>query len=196
MVAAAAAWVWTARPDLTAGQVAEILRRSATDIARRAGPGVRVRHVERGRGARAPRPIRDPFEPNDDIDEVDPNGDRFVSKEPALTTVSRRSARSPAGSTATRIPGRLPRLAPGRRAQSPRRSPPRPTATSPCTRPPRKPSSAGTRPTAALRSRRPRERASGSRTSNKGKGRWAYVSVKPAASVLDATYTLAFTRNR
>ena len=40
-----------------------------------------------------PVPIRDPFEPNDDIDEVDPNGDRYVSKERRAHDVSRRSAR-------------------------------------------------------------------------------------------------------
>ena len=47
-------------------------------------------------------PIRDPYEPNDDVDEVDPNGDRYVSKAPALTTSSRLAARIRAGSTPTR----------------------------------------------------------------------------------------------
>ena len=40
-----------------------------------------------------PTPIRDPFEPNDDIEQVDPNGDRYVSKQPPLSTVAKRSAR-------------------------------------------------------------------------------------------------------
>ena len=94
MVAAAAAWVWTARPELTAGQVAEILRRSATDIApagRDQSSGFGMLNV--AAALALPAPIRDPFEPNDDIDQVDPNGDRYVSKEPPLSTVAKRSAR-------------------------------------------------------------------------------------------------------
>ena len=55
LVAGAAAWVWTVRPELTAGQVAEVLRRSARDIGPPgARPGVRVRDAERRCGARAP----------------------------------------------------------------------------------------------------------------------------------------------
>ena len=94
MVAAAAAWVWSARPELTAGQVAEILRRSATDIApagRDQSSGFGMLNV--AAALALPAPIRDPFEPNDDVDQVNPNGDRYVSKEPALSTVTKRSAR-------------------------------------------------------------------------------------------------------
>ena len=95
MVAAAAAWVWTARPDLTATQVAEVVRRSAKDLG---APG---RDTSSGFGmlniAAAlayPTPTRDPFEPNDDVDEVDPNGDRYMSKQPSLTTTSRLAAKT------------------------------------------------------------------------------------------------------
>src|SRR4029079_12305897 len=90
----AAAWVWTARPELTAGQVAEALRRSATDIApagRDQSSGFGMLNV--AAALAVPAPIRDPFEPNDDVDQVDPNGDRYVSKQPALSTVTKRSAR-------------------------------------------------------------------------------------------------------
>ena len=84
MVAAAAAWVWTARPELTAGQVAEILRRSATDIApagRDQSSGFGMLNV--AAALALPAPTRDPFEPNDDVDQVNPNGDRYVSKRAA-----------------------------------------------------------------------------------------------------------------
>jgi hypothetical protein len=40
-----------------------------------------------------PAPVRDPFEPNDDIDEVDPAHDLYLSKEPPLTTRTRRQGR-------------------------------------------------------------------------------------------------------
>ena len=39
-----------------------------------------------------PSPIRDPFEPNDDVDEVSPAGDRNLRKAPPLTTVTRRAS--------------------------------------------------------------------------------------------------------
>jgi hypothetical protein len=197
MVAAAAAWVWTARPDLTAGQVAEILRRSATDIppaGRDQASGFGMLNV--AAALALPAPIPDPYEPNDDIDQVDPNGDRYVSKEPALTTPSRRS---------TRIAGRVDRYEDPRdvfRVWLP----------------------AGARVTATLTATTDGDLAlysTGARTVggryatdgrlavaatkgtrerltyvNKGKGRWAYVAVKPGASARDATYTLALARNR
>lgn len=94
LVAGAAAWIWTVRPELTAGQLAEILRRSARDIdapGRDPASGFGMLNVGAALGMAAP--ARDPFEPNDDIDEVDPNGDRYVSGAPSLTTPSRRSTR-------------------------------------------------------------------------------------------------------
>ncbi len=90
LVAGAAAWVWTARPELDAGQVAEILRRSARDID---APG---RDVPSGFGlldVRAalahPAPIRDPFEPSDGIDAAS-TGSTGV---PSLTTPARPETR-------------------------------------------------------------------------------------------------------
>ena len=94
LVAGAAAWLWTTRPELDAGQVAEILRRSARDIDR---PG---RDDAAGFGMLDVRaalalsiPIRDPYEPNDDVEEVDPNGDRNLAKPPPLTTRTRSTGR-------------------------------------------------------------------------------------------------------
>ena len=99
MVAAAAAWVWTARPNLTAGQVSEILRRSARDLppaGRDSASGFGMLNVAAALALQAP--VADPYEPNDDIDQVSPTGDRYVAKTPPLTTTTRR---------ATRIVGRV-----------------------------------------------------------------------------------------
>ena len=94
IVAGAAAWLWTVRPELGAGQVVEILRRSARDIdqpGRDPASGFGMLDV---RAALAlPSPVKDPFEPNDDVEEVDPNGDRNLAKAPPLTTRTKQSAR-------------------------------------------------------------------------------------------------------
>jgi len=192
MVAAAAAWVWTARPELTAGQVAEVLRRSATDIApagRDQSSGFGMLNV--AAALALPAPIRDPYEPNDDIDEVDPNGDRYVSRQPPLTTVTKRSAR---------ISGRIDRYEDPRdvfRVWLPAAS--RVTATLTAT-------SNGDLALYSATARSVVGRlatdgrlvvATTNGTSerlvytNKGKGRWAYVAVRPGAGAVDATYTLA-----
>jgi hypothetical protein len=67
IVAGAAAWLWTVRPDLDAGQVAEILRRSARDVATpgydtATGYGI----LDMTAALAAPTPLRDSAEPNDD----------------------------------------------------------------------------------------------------------------------------------
>ena len=192
MVAAAAAWIWTARPELTAGQVAEIVRRSATDIApagRDQASGFGMLNV--AAALALPAPIRDPFEPNDDIDQVDPNGDRYVSKEPPLSTASKRSAR---------IAGRIDRYEDPRdvfRVWLPAAS--RVTATLTASSDgdlalysASAKSVVGRFATdgrlAVAATRGARERLV---YTNKGKGRWSYVAVQPGASALDATYTLA-----
>jgi hypothetical protein len=94
IVAGAAAWIWTARPELTARQVAEILRRSARDIAP-AGrdPASGFGELDVAAALALPAPVKDPFEPNDDVDEVDPSRDLYLSKEPPLTTPTRRHGR-------------------------------------------------------------------------------------------------------
>jgi Subtilase family len=99
LVAGAAAWIWTARPSLDAGQVAEILRRSARDIdqpGRDPASGFGILNV--GAALALPSPIRDPYEPNDDVEEVAPNGDRNLRNAPPLTTRTKQ---------ATRIAGRV-----------------------------------------------------------------------------------------
>ena len=71
MVAGAAAWIRSARSDLTQGQVADLLRYSATDIGRRGwdrDTGWGLLNVGRALTARTPEV--DPLEPNDLIPEV------------------------------------------------------------------------------------------------------------------------------
>jgi hypothetical protein len=192
MVAAAAAWIWTARPELTAGQVAEVLRRSATDIApagRDQASGFGMLNV--AAALALPTPIRDAFEPNDDIDQVDPNGDRYVSKQPPLSTVAKRSAR---------VAGRIDRYEDPRdvfRVWLPAAS--RVTATL----------AASSNGDLALYSATARSvvgrfatdgrlaiaATKGTRErlvyTNTGKGRWGFMAVQPGSGALDATYTLA-----
>ena len=61
--------------------MAEVIRRSARDIdaaGTRSASGFGMLNV--AAALALPTPIRDPFEPNDDIDEVDPSGDRYLSR--------------------------------------------------------------------------------------------------------------------
>jgi subtilisin family serine protease len=93
IVAGAAAWTWTARPTLDAGQLFEIMRRSATDIdtpGRDDASGYGLLDVPAALAT--PAPVRDPLEPNDDIDYVKP-GATFDNGIPALTTSGRPSTR-------------------------------------------------------------------------------------------------------
>jgi len=90
LVSGASAWVWTVRPELDATQLFEVMRRSATDI------GAAGRDDAAGFGLlnlpaalAYPAPIRDPFEPNDDIDFVQPGG-IYDTSIPPLTTKGKR----------------------------------------------------------------------------------------------------------
>lgn len=72
MVAGAAEWVRTMRPDLTVGQLADALRFSAEDLAQQGydddtGWGL----INVGRALQYPTPANDPLEPNDGIAFVD-----------------------------------------------------------------------------------------------------------------------------
>jgi hypothetical protein len=92
MVAAAAAWVWTLRPDLDSTQLSEIMRRSARDIETPgwdidSGYGI----LDIGAALAMVAPPKDPYEPNDDAAEVEPHG-LFTNGTPSLTTLSRGAA--------------------------------------------------------------------------------------------------------
>ncbi len=92
MVAAAAAWVWTVRPNLDSTQLFEIMRRSAHDVG---APGWDVRSgygiLDIEAALAKPAPAKDPFEPNDDPAEVEP-GRLFAGGTPPLTTLRHGSA--------------------------------------------------------------------------------------------------------
>lgn len=93
IVAAAAAWVWTARPALSVAQLTEVLRRSARDIGppgfdNASGYGL----VDIPAALQAPTPADDPQEPNDDVDQIKP-GLLFAAGTPALTTATKPSSR-------------------------------------------------------------------------------------------------------
>ncbi|MEX2210177.1 MAG: S8 family serine peptidase [Gaiellaceae bacterium] len=85
MVAAAAAWIWSARPKLDKTQVVELIRRTARDLG---APG---RDDDTGFGLldlpaalAAAAPSADPQEPNDDVDQVAAGG-RFAKAKAPLT---------------------------------------------------------------------------------------------------------------
>ncbi len=92
LVSAAAAWIWTVRPTLSASQVAAVLRKSARKISTgfdtKTGYGI----LNVAGALAATPPVSDPDEPNDDIGEVKP-GLLFASGEPPLTTETHPSNR-------------------------------------------------------------------------------------------------------
>ena len=98
LVAGAAAWVWTVRPELDASQLFEVMRRSAVDIdapGRDDASGFGLLNVPAALAYAAPVP--DPLEPNDDMDYVTP-GKIFDNGIPPLTT---------RGKPSTTLTGRL-----------------------------------------------------------------------------------------
>jgi subtilisin family serine protease len=110
IVAAAAAWVWTLRPTLTATQLADILRATARDIDppgfdTASGFGI----VDIPAALIAPAGPIDPNEPNDDIDQVKP-GKLFELGQPPLTTPAKPSIRIAAELDASEDPRDLYRI--------------------------------------------------------------------------------------
>lgn len=75
ITAAVAAWVWAARPKMSAGQVADVIRFSARDLGR---PGWDRAYgygaVDLRAALVAPTPQDDPLEPNEDIKWIDGRG--------------------------------------------------------------------------------------------------------------------------
>jgi subtilase family protein len=68
IVAGAAAWVWTARPRLDAGQLFEVMRRSGRDLgAPGFDPDTGFGMLDVPRALAYPAPIPDPLEPNEDL---------------------------------------------------------------------------------------------------------------------------------
>ncbi len=190
LVAGAAAWVWTVRPELTAGQVAEVLRRSARDIVpagRDAASGFGMLNV--AAALALPAPIKDLYEPNDDIEEVSPSGDRYLSRAPSLTTTSRLAARAAGRVDAYEDPRDVYRvwLPAGRTVTATLRSSSDGdlslfSATSA--------SVTGRFATGRLTAVATRGTVERLRYRNRVRGRWAYLVVKLPAGTFDATYSL------
>ena len=81
IVAGAAAWVWSVRRQLTNGQVADVLRDSATDLgAPGYDPQTGFGLVNIPKALTSPTPIADPLEPNDEITFID--GSSFRTPDP------------------------------------------------------------------------------------------------------------------
>jgi hypothetical protein len=92
IVAGAAAWVWTVRPNLDNTQLFEVMRRSAKDI----GPhgfdhasGYGLLSIPNALAEKAP--VRDLHEPNEDPSQIEPHA-TFASGTPPLTQPGRTSA--------------------------------------------------------------------------------------------------------
>jgi hypothetical protein len=93
IVSAAAAWVWTARPSLDVTQLASVLRSSARDIGAPgfdSASGYGLLNIPAALTAPVPPP--DPYEPNDDVVQVQP-ARLFALGEPWLTTSAKASTR-------------------------------------------------------------------------------------------------------
>jgi subtilisin family serine protease len=88
LVAGAAAWIWTARPQLDPTQLEDVLRSSARDVGAKgwdADTGFGVLSIPGALSARVP--AKDPQEPNDDINLVRPHA--VTASGTRLTTPAR-----------------------------------------------------------------------------------------------------------
>ncbi|HEY2074364.1 MAG TPA: S8 family serine peptidase [Gaiellaceae bacterium] len=93
LASAAAAWIWTTRPKLTASQVAELLRESAHPVGSQSfDPKTGYGIIDVAAALALPTPPADPNEPNDDVVQVKP-GQLFSSGQPPLTTAAKTSTR-------------------------------------------------------------------------------------------------------
>lgn len=91
IVAGAAAWLATARPDLSNGQLADVLRRSAVDVAAKGyDPASGFGLVRMAAALALPTPEPDVLEPNDGISFID--GTVFTKPDPYVWTGAARRA--------------------------------------------------------------------------------------------------------
>jgi hypothetical protein len=99
IVAGAAAWLATARPDLSNGQISDVLRRSARDVATPGyDPASGFGLIQMAGALAQPTPARDVLEPNDGISFID--GSVFTKPDPY---VWRGAGRRGLGGTADRV---------------------------------------------------------------------------------------------
>jgi subtilisin family serine protease len=93
IVAGAAAWVWTARPDLDVSQLYELLRRSARDLGPPGwDPDYGFGLLDVRAALAAPTPTPDPGEPNDDVRFVKAGG-VFAKAAPLVVAPKRLAGR-------------------------------------------------------------------------------------------------------
>jgi hypothetical protein len=93
IVSGASAWVWTMRPQLDNTQLFEVMRRSAVDlvpVGRDDASGYGLLNVKNALALAAP--VRDPLEPNDDVDFVKPTGRLSNGRGPLTSPTVRRAA--------------------------------------------------------------------------------------------------------
>jgi hypothetical protein len=93
IVAGAAAWLWTARPELEKTQVMEVLRRTAHDVAapgRDADTGFGI--VDIAAALKLPPPAVDPLEPNDDVTQIVATGMFGHDKAPLIASARPRAS--------------------------------------------------------------------------------------------------------
>jgi len=99
LVSGAAAWLASARPDLSNGQIADVLRRSARDVATRGyDPASGFGLIQMPAALALPKPEPDVLEPNDGISFID--GSVFTKPDPYIWTGARSRA---LGGTADRV---------------------------------------------------------------------------------------------
>ena len=92
LVAGAAAWIWTVRPDLDPTQLEDVMRNSARDVGPKgwdADTGFGILSIPAALAAKIP--VKDPQEPNDDINLVRPHA--VTASGTRLTTPARLQAR-------------------------------------------------------------------------------------------------------
>jgi hypothetical protein len=99
IVAGAAAWLATARPDLSNGQLSDVLRRSARDVAAQGyDPAVGYGLIQMAGALVQPTPAPDVLEPNDGISFID--GSVFAKADPYIW---RGAGKRSLGGTADRV---------------------------------------------------------------------------------------------
>jgi hypothetical protein len=194
-VAAATAWVWTARPGIEKTQLFEVMRSSARDLPP-AGVDTRTGHGMLDIPAALARklPPIDPLEPNDDVDHVKAHG-IFRNAAPPLTAPGRRRAALSARVHATEDPDDVYRIwIPARRAVTVRI---RPTADlslaawAAGTRSVYERGRARRRDLLAASARRGGRPETVRIENERAKGFYAYVDVFPAKGVRSARYSLS-----
>ena len=194
MVAAATAWVWTARPGIEKTQLFDLMRYSARDLApkgvdNRTGWGI----LDIPKALTRPLPAIDPLEPNDDVDHIKAHGIFRTAARP-VTAPARQRASFRARLHRTEDPDDVYRFwVPGKRTVTARIVP---TADVSVAVWKAGTSSVSERGAARRRdliaaSARPGGRPETVRIENEAsRGYWAYLDVFPARGVRSAQYSL------